>query len=200
MGRELIYPGEKQIKALLSTVLRHTIAYINILSWAIQVSKGLVHLHLHKGPPHCSLRSPISCPPDECLLSSPSPPRLPPSSPSLHLSPRCFSLSRSISPLCALLQLNSRCLLSSEISLHILQLLNMKVQIFFLETNLHGSDDLIYSDTDISLVDRRCRVHREKQESADTVENVMVIYGAMCKSSLRLHCIKHMTHFSYSAY
>lgn len=50
MGRELIYPGEKQIKALLSAALRHTIAYINILSWAIQVSKGLVHLHLHKGP------------------------------------------------------------------------------------------------------------------------------------------------------
>lgn len=50
MGRELIYPGEKQIKALLSTALRHTIAYINILSWAIQVTKGLVHLHLHKGP------------------------------------------------------------------------------------------------------------------------------------------------------
>lgn len=50
MGRELIYPGEKQIKALLSPALRHTIAYINILSWAIQVSKGLVHLHFHKGP------------------------------------------------------------------------------------------------------------------------------------------------------
>lgn len=50
MGRELIYPGGKQIMALLSPALRHTIAYINILSWVIQVSKGLVHLHLHKGP------------------------------------------------------------------------------------------------------------------------------------------------------
>lgn len=50
MGRELIYPREKQIKALLSPVLCHTIAYINILSWVIQVSKGLVHLHFHKGP------------------------------------------------------------------------------------------------------------------------------------------------------
>lgn len=50
MGRELIYPGETQIKAVLSPALRHTIAYINILSWAIQVSKGLVHLHFHKGP------------------------------------------------------------------------------------------------------------------------------------------------------
>lgn len=50
MGRELIYPGEKQIKALLSPALRHTIAYINILSWVIQVSKGLVHLHFHKSP------------------------------------------------------------------------------------------------------------------------------------------------------
>lgn len=49
MGRELIYPGGKQIKALLIPALRLTIAYINILSWATQVSKGLVHLHLHKG-------------------------------------------------------------------------------------------------------------------------------------------------------
>lgn len=30
MGRELIYPGEKQIKALLSPALCHTMAYINI--------------------------------------------------------------------------------------------------------------------------------------------------------------------------
>lgn len=49
MGRELIYPGEKQIKALLRPACRHTIAYINILSRAMQVRKGLEHLHIHKG-------------------------------------------------------------------------------------------------------------------------------------------------------
>lgn len=67
-GRELIYHGEKQIKALLSPAHCHTIAYINILSWAIQVSKGLVHLHLHKGPLSTLWPPlPLSSPPDECL-------------------------------------------------------------------------------------------------------------------------------------
>lgn len=88
MGRELIYLGEKQIKALLGAALRHTIAYINILSWAIQVSKGLVHLHFHKG-----------------LLSTPWPP-LPFSAlllmsaccPLLHLPVFLLSLSSPISP------------------------------------------------------------------------------------------------------
>lgn len=95
MGRELIYPGEKQIKALLSPVLCHTIAYINILSWAIQVSKGLVHLHFHKGPlstPWPPL--PSRSPPDECLLSSPSPP--PPHTPPPCLPPFTFLASPSI--------------------------------------------------------------------------------------------------------
>lgn len=119
MGMELIYPGEKQIKALLSPVRRHTIAYINILSWGIQVSKGLVHLHLHKGPlstlwpPH-----PFGSPPDECLLSSPSPPCLlpfgilttSPSSSNVALAHVRYFSSH------ALLHLNSRWLHSFSIS------------------------------------------------------------------------------------
>lgn len=51
MGREFIYPGDKQIRALLSPAHRGTTAYINILSWAIQVSKGFTHPYFHKGPP-----------------------------------------------------------------------------------------------------------------------------------------------------
>lgn len=51
MGRGFIYPGDKQIRALLRPVCRGTTAYINILSWVIQVSKGFTHPHFHKGPP-----------------------------------------------------------------------------------------------------------------------------------------------------
>ena len=61
---------------------------------------------------------------------------------------------------------------------------------------MHGSDVLIPYDTDVSLVDRERRVHREKQDSADTVENVTVIYGPVYKSSLWLHCIIETTYFS----
>lgn len=118
MGRELIYPGEKQIKALLSPALHHTIAYINILSWAIQVSEGLVHLHLHKGPalhaaaPACTLSPPLlmsACCPlfhlpvflfFTLLTTSPS-------SSSVSLAPVWYSSSP------ALLRLNSHCLLSA---------------------------------------------------------------------------------------
>lgn len=62
---------------------------------------------------------------------------------------------------------------------------------------MHGSDVLIPSDTDVSLDDRQCRVHREKQDSADTVENVTVIYGPVYKSNLGLHCIIETTYFSH---
>lgn len=62
---------------------------------------------------------------------------------------------------------------------------------------MHGSDVLIPSDADVSLVDRQCRVHREKQDSADTVENVSMIYGPVYKSSSGLHRIIETTYFSY---
>lgn len=67
--RELIYPGDKQIKALLSPASCHTTAYINIFSWAIQVtspfSQGLT-LHLPK--PINEHRPSCSSPP--CYSSS----------------------------------------------------------------------------------------------------------------------------------
>lgn len=59
---------------------------------------------------------------------------------------------------------------------------------------LHGSDVLIPTDTDVSLVDRQCGVHREKQDSADTVENVMVIYEPVYKSSSVLLCVIEKKH------
>lgn len=62
---------------------------------------------------------------------------------------------------------------------------------------MRDSHVLILSDTDVSLVDRQRRVHREKQDSADTVENVTVIYGAVHKSSSGLHYIRETTDFSY---
>lgn len=129
MGRELIYLGEKQIKALLGAALRHTIAYINILSWAIQVSKGLVHLHFHKGL--LSMLWPL-LPFSALLLMSAC-------CPLLHLPVFLLSLSSLISPSSsrvflgheryyssrALLLLNS-CCVSSTLFLHLLQFLNSK--------------------------------------------------------------------------
>lgn len=89
MVRDLIHPGEKQIKALLSPACRHTIAYINILSWVIQVSKGLIHLHFHKGPlstlwppSHLPLLPTSTCRP-LLHLAGPPPFTFPP--PSIHL-------------------------------------------------------------------------------------------------------------------
>lgn len=58
---------------------------------------------------------------------------------------------------------------------------------------MKGSDVLIPSNTDVSLVDRRAREYREKQDSADTVENATVIYRPMYKSSLRLRCVIETT-------
>lgn len=89
MVRDLIQPGEKQIKALLSPACCHTIAYINILSWVIQVSKGLIHLHFHKGPlstlwppSHLPLPPTSTCRP-LLHLTGPPPFTFPP--PSIHL-------------------------------------------------------------------------------------------------------------------
>lgn len=89
MVRDLIHPGEKQIKALLSPACRHTIAYINILSWVIQVSKGLIHLHFHKSPlstlwppSHLPLLPTSTCCP-LLHLTGPPPFTFPP--PSIHL-------------------------------------------------------------------------------------------------------------------
>lgn len=200
MGRELIYPGEKQIKALLSPVLCHTIAYINILSWAIQVSKGLVHLHFHKGPlstpwpPFPSWLSSWWVPAVLSFTSRSSsfhfplrPLNLPPVSfsPMYVTSPLAPSSSWAPAVSCPHSSTSTSCWIQKNI------------QIFVLKTNLHDSDVLIPSDTDVSLVDRQCRLHREKQDSADTVENVTVIYGPVYKSSLGLHCIIETTYFSY---
>lgn len=71
---------------------------------------------------------------------------------------------------------------------HLLQLLHTKIQIYILKSDSHGLNILILSDTDVSLGNKKYRVHREKQDSADTVENVTVTYGLVCKSSLTLHC------------
>lgn len=65
----------------------------------------------------------------------------------------------------------------------------------FKYSSVHGSDVLISSDTDVSLVDRQCRVYREKRDSADTVENATMIYRAVYKSSFGLRSIKEATYF-----
>lgn len=179
MGRELIYLGGKQIKALLSPVRRYTIAYINILSWAIQVSKGLVHLHLHKGPlstlwpPLPSLLSSHWVPAVLSFTSLSSSHHLP-----LHLSitRQCLFLRMyDISPP-ALSSTWPPSLSLSLLSAHFPHLLQLSL-VFSVKTNLCWSDVSIPLDTDVSLVDRECRVYREKQDSADTVESVTVIYG-----------------------
>lgn len=141
----------------------------------------------------------LGSPPDECLLSSPSPPRLPPFTflPDLSIFQQSLSRSRAL------------LFLSRPPPLELLLCLVytfpppppvfkfQKIQIFILKTNSQDPDVLIPSDTDVSLVDRQCRVHREKQDSADTVENVTVIYGSVHKSSLGVHCIIETTDFSY---
>lgn len=136
MGRELIYPGEKQIKALLSPALHHTIAYINILSWAIQVRKGLVHLHFHKGPlstlwPSLPTRLSSLWVPAVLSFTSLSSSFRSPSSSTVFLT----HVRRSSS--CALCHLNSRSLFST-LFLYLLQLLNTKkkkkIQMFILKS------------------------------------------------------------------
>lgn len=125
MGRELIYPGDKQIKALLSPARRRTTAYINILSWAIQVSKGLIHLHFHKSP-----------------LSTPWPPL-----------PVCSTRQWAAAVLffSTLVLLFSSLLFSRHVCLLFTVFLHLRIFI----VNSERSKILIPSDTGVSLADRQ---------------------------------------------
>lgn len=152
MGRELIYPGEKQIKALLSPARHHTIAYINILSWAIQVSKGLTHLHFHKGP-----------------LSTPWPPLL------LCLScrrvPAVFT-----TPVLLLLLPHSPICPFSTLCYYSCRALTLFQHLGMLIVRSDRANILIPLDTDVSLADGQRGAHREKQNRAAVLRNVAVIY------------------------
>lgn len=208
MGRELISPGGKQIKALLSAALHHTIAYINILSRATQVGKGLARLYFHKGrlstpwPPLLSSSSTSSSssqvePAAALLLTFLSSSPIPPST-RRSLSQRwtwCFpSL---VAPLLLLPRKLLLCLVWTPSSppniSHFLNTPPPKKKKSKYSPSL--SRVLILSDADVSLADRRCRGRREKQDSADRVENVTVIYGVAHKSRAELRCIRETSGF-----